>query len=143
MTKQDFENQAIERIKQHEGFRGELYLDQNNQITGGYGHNFSCIMPRKLAELILQYDFEIARHELDQCISLPALTRLPYAKYYVLVEMMFQLGAPRFQTFVKMIDAIEKGDCKEAAKEMRDSVWWREQTQNRAEALARIMESEE
>lgn len=143
MTSQQFEQEAIKRVKKHEGFRDYLYPDPRNPdiVTGGYGHNFSEPISQVLADKIFEYDWNVAKDELKKVFTWDALNRLPDYKYFVLVEMMFQLGSSTFKEFKKMIEAIQKGDCKEAARQMRDSLWY-QQCQQRVDTLAQILESE-
>ena len=54
--------------------------------------------------------------------------------------MMFNMGRPRLSRFHKMRRAIEAGDWKEAAVQMKDSKWYR-QVPNRAERLVKRMEA--
>ena len=60
----------------------------------------------------------------------------------ILVNMMFNLGRPRLSKFKKMNAALKKEDWKEAAKEGRDSRWYRQVT-NRAERLMTTLENVE
>ena len=59
-------------------------------------------------------------------------------RYNALVDMMFNLGKPRFLTFKKMIKAVECGDFDTAANEMLDSKWAR-QTKSRAIELSNLI----
>lgn len=144
MTEQQYDQEAIERIKRHEGYKAQLYRDPLNYniITGGYGHNFQELMSPKLAELILQYDVEIAKDSLKQIFKYEALNRLSYRKYWVLVELAFQLGITKFSKFVNFIAAINKGFCREAAEHLRDSKYYK-QVPTRVEELAEILEKSE
>ena len=54
--------------------------------------------------------------------------------------MMFNMGRTRLSKFKKMNAALIDGDWKEAAKEGRDSRWYRQVT-NRAERLMTRMEN--
>ena len=141
MLPDQFESEALTRVKLHEGFNATLYPDPLNPgiLTGGYGHNFHEPISPALAEKILLHDWDVAKTELGKAVNWEALNRLPYHKYFVLVEIMFQLGLTKFKSFKKMIAAIERGDMKEAAKELRDSKYYR-QVPDRAEKLAKILE---
>ncbi len=143
MKPDQFEQQALERVKQHEGYRANLYRDpiKPDIITGGYGHNFNEPISPALAEKILSYDWDIAKNELAKVFEFESINRLPYHKYFVLVELMFQLGLSRFKGFAKMVEAIKRGDVKAAAKELRDSEYYR-QVKGRAETLAGILEKD-
>lgn len=65
---------------------------------------------------------------------------LPGEVKEILVNMVFQMGRPRVSRFVNMLGAIKKHDWKSAANHGRDSLWWREQTRNRAERLMSRLE---
>ena len=56
----------------------------------------------------------------------------------VLIDMMFNLGSPRFKQFKKMIQALEDNDYSRASFEMLDSKW-AVQVGNRANYLAEKM----
>jgi GH24 family phage-related lysozyme (muramidase) len=142
MTPENFESEALVRVKLHEGYRANLYRDPLDPdiLTGGYGHNFNEPISPSLADKILSHDWEVAKNELGKAVNPEALNRLPYHKYFVLAELMFQLGFAKFKGFKKMIAAIHKGNIKEAARELRDSLYYKQVT-NRVEELAKILES--
>jgi lysozyme len=58
----------------------------------------------------------------------------------ICVNMMFNLGRPRFSKFKKTINYLEEHNWKEAGKEARDSLWYK-QVGNRAERLCSRLES--
>lgn len=58
----------------------------------------------------------------------------------ILANMCFNLGVNRLSKFVKMNAAIKEHNWKEAAREGRDSKWYRQVT-NRAERLMTRMEN--
>jgi len=60
----------------------------------------------------------------------------------LLVLMAFQLGVGGVLVFKRMLEAVKGGDFDLAAKEMRDSAWWRVQTPQRAERMAQAMETQ-
>ncbi len=107
MTPEKFESEALLRVKLHEGYRVKLYRDPLDPdiLTGGYGHNFNEPISPSLAEKIFRHDWEVAKNELGKAVNLDALNRLPYHKYYLLVELMFQLGLQKFKGF-------KKNDCR-------------------------------
>ena len=57
----------------------------------------------------------------------------------VLINMCFNMGAPRLGKFQNMKKAVEAGDWKQAAVEGRDSRWHK-QVPNRAERLMVALE---
>jgi hypothetical protein len=54
--------------------------------------------------------------------------------------MAFNLGGPRLARFMNMKNMLSQGKWKEAAKEGRDSLWYRQVT-NRAERLMKRLEN--
>lgn len=66
--------------------------------------------------------------------------RLDPVRQQIIVCMSYQLGVNGVAGFRRMCIALDKGDYIEAAAEMLDSVWAREETPERAKRLAGIME---
>jgi lysozyme len=87
-------------------------------------------------ELLLQEDIEEAESELDRV--LPEWASFDVIRRRVLVDMMFNLGAPRFMSFNRFRRALMLKDFDEAAKEMLLSKW-AEQVGIRAERLSEMM----
>jgi len=126
----------IENIKESEGFRGEEYLDSLDIPTIGFGTRLP--LTEAEAELILSFRLnQKISHLLEEK---PLIVRLPIEKQEVLFEMAYQLGVNGLLNFKMMWLALENFDYKVAAVEMLDSRWSK-QTPNRAEKLARQMES--
>ena len=126
------------RIKEHEGFSPTPYRDAHGWSIG-YGHfigegGSGLKISRTVGDKILDEDIHKFRFEI---MSL-GFGWLSEARTGVLVEMAFNLGFPRFQTFVKMLAAIEARDYEKAADEMLDSKWAK-QVKGRAETLAEVM----
>jgi lysozyme len=48
---------------------------------------------------------------------------LPEEAQLIIANMMFNLGRPRFEKFIKFIAAVEAADWEEAARQMKDSRW--------------------
>lgn len=122
----------VQRIKKHEGFRGEQYLDHLGNPTIGYG----ILLPlaEKEAEMLLQYRLANAIMELQD--NKPEIVRMPQAVQDALGEMAYQLGVPSLLKFVKMWKALKDEDYVLASKEALDSKW-AVQTPNRAKDVAR------
>ena len=72
----------------------------------------------------------------------PGWTHLDDVRQNVLLEMCFNLGAPRLNQFYKMWEAVERRDFKEAAAQMLDSKW-AQQVGQRAITLSAMMKSGE
>lgn len=128
-------NDLKERIKKHEGFRAEAYLDSLGYPTFGYG---SRRIREKYADLNMQDD-------LKECIALVEgyieneQISVDEFRIGILAEMTYQLGFQGVIGFKKMWKALRKMDYTEAAAQMKESRWFK-QTPVRAGELACKME---
>ena len=133
------------RIKEHEGFRDQVYKDSLGFATIGYGH---LVLPtdkfkegvtykKKDLEEVFDSDFNIAKSNANQLISgLP----LHHQAKCVIIEMVFQLGIGGVSKFKNMWRALKQNDYQIASEEMLDSKWAK-QTPKRAEELSSVMKS--
>ena len=124
----------VENIKKSEGFKGIEYLDSLNIPTIGYGTKLP--LSEEEAELILKHRLNKKIDELLQ--KKPVVMTLSQDRQLVLFEMAYQLGVNGLLKFKKMWDAIDNRDFATASAEMLDSRW-HQQTQLRAEKLAKVM----
>ena len=133
------------RIKEHEGFRDQVYKDSLGFATIGYGHlvldtdHFieGQSYPKEHLEKVFDGDFDTACSNANQLIKdLP----LHHQAKCVLIEMVFQLGIGGVSKFKNMWKALGEGDYQTASEEMLDSRWAK-QTPSRAEGLSEIMKS--
>ena len=124
------------RIRHHEGFRSDPYVDSLGHVTYGYGHKITPI--NKLsAERLLTSDLQIAfAHTVD--LFSDVWRNLNQVRREVLVEMVFQMGKTGVSKFKRMRQALREEDYHTAGNEMVDSRW-REQTPKRATCLAQLM----
>ena len=133
------------RIKEHEGFRDQVYKDSLGFATIGYGH---LVLPndpyeegvtysKEDLEKVFDGDFDTACSNANQLIKdLP----LHHQAKCVLIEMVFQLGIGGVSKFKNMWKALGEGDYQTASEEMLDSRWAK-QTPKRAESLSATMKS--
>ncbi len=137
----------IARMKVHEGTKKGKnglhipYRDSENYLTLGYG---ILIDPEKgggiyedEAEYLLNSRI---KRSLKEAEVFPWFNRMDLARQEVVVEMIYNLGLDKFKGFRNMIAALEKQDYTEAAKQGRDSLWYR-QVKTRGETLMRIVEN--
>ena len=133
------------RIKEHEGFRDQVYKDSLGFATIGYGHlvldtdHFieGQSYPKEHLEKVFDGDFDTACSNANQLIKdLP----LHHQAKCVIIEMVFQLGIGGVSKFKNMWKALGEGDYQTASEEMLDSRWAK-QTPSRAEGLSEIMKS--
>lgn len=124
------------RIRHHEGFRSDPYVDSLGHVTYGYGHKITPI--NKLsAERLLTSDLQIAfAHTVD--LFSDVWRNLNQVRREVLVEMVFQMGKTGVSKFVKMCQALVNQDYDTAAQEMMKSRWY-EQSKGRCTYLAYLM----
>ena len=125
----------LDRVKRHEGWRPRPYKCTAGKLTVGYGFNLEDRdLPQSIASLWLAYllqDAELRLHHLGLLHWV-----LSDVQKEVIVEMMFQLGAPRFMSFVRMCDCLRRGAVDYVPVEMLDSKWAREDCPSRARELA-------
>jgi len=136
---------VYEQLKEDEGVKYEIYLDHLGYPTFGVGHLIkesdeehgrevgTAVSEERVRECF-DADLETAIGECHNLYGEGDFGKLPDEVQQVLVNMMFNMGRPRLTGFKKFNAAIEARDWIEAAKEGRDSRWYRQVT-NRAERL--------
>jgi lysozyme len=129
------------QLRLHEGVEHKPYKCTAGYLTIGVGRN---IEERGLSDdeinYLLNNDVNIATDELVATFDWYA--DLDPIRQRVVVDMVFNLGMPRFKQFKNMIAALEEGDWTEASDQMMDSRW-AEQVGLRASRLATMMETGE
>lgn len=150
MTPQSREN-IFEQLKIDEGIKHECYLCSEDVPTFGVGHKILESDPEYGMPMgtpvdnervweVFQEDLEIA---ISECIILFGdfvWESFPGEVKEVCVNMMFNLGRPRFSQFKKTIGHLKAHRWSEAASEARDSKWYNQVT-SRAERLCGRLES--
>jgi len=139
------------QLKIDEGIVYEIYNDHLGYPTFGVGHLIlesdeefgrpvGTPVDEERVRACFDRDLEIAIGECDALYESGIFDGLPGEVQEILVNMMFNMGRTRLSKFKKMHGAILEGDWKEAAKEGRDSRWYRQVT-NRAERLMSRLEN--
>ena len=134
-----------EQLKVDEGVEYEIYEDHLGYATFGVGHlvlesdpehgqRVGTAVSEKRVRECFEHDLNTAINECNTLYGEGDFGRFPGEVQEILVNMMFNMGRPRLSGFKKFNAAIESGDWLEAAKEGRDSRWYRQVT-NRAERL--------
>lgn len=141
---------VFEQLKIDEGVVYEIYNDHLGYPTFGVGHlvlesdpehgqpTGTPVEEQRVKECF-ENDLDIAIGECNALYEGGEFNDLPDEVQQILVNMMFNMGRTRLSKFKKMHAAILEGDWKEAAKEGRDSRWYRQVT-NRAERLMKRLE---
>lgn len=129
----------IELIKKHEGVRLFPYLCTAKKLTIGVGRNLDDNGIRQdEADLMLSNDIKECEQVLES--RMDHWEALSEVRQAVLINMVFNLGWPRFSKFKKCIAAVNDCYFDRAAAEMLDSRW-AVQVGNRAIELSEMMKS--
>ena len=142
---------VYEQLKIDEGVEYEIYLDHLGYPTFGVGHLVLETDPEHGQEVgtaisedrvkeCFEKDLDTAISECNALYEDGVFGDLPGEVQEILVNMMFNMGRTRLSKFKKMHAAILEADWKTAAKEGRDSLWYRQVT-NRAERLMERLEN--
>lgn len=137
------------QLKIDEGVKFEIYLDHLGYPTFGIGH----LITKEDPEFGLPVGTKVSQERVTQCFNIDIeksvkACRMVYGVQFdswqdelqeILVNMAFNLGQTRLGKFVKFKAALNEKDYVKAAKEGRDSLWYRQVT-NRAERLMKRLE---
>jgi lysozyme len=126
----------IERIKANEGFRSKVYKCSEGVDTFGIG--FTWITEEESMHILAG---RVSKLHLDLLDDIDWYKDLPGEVQGVIIEMCFQIGRSGMLKFKKMIANLKKSNWKDAAEEMKDSLWYR-QTPQRCSRLADIVASQ-
>ena len=132
-------------IRRHEGSRRRPYRDSRGILTVGIGRNLDAV-PFRDDEIMLMFDNDVAdaTRQVERLFR-ETWTNLSAVRKAVLVDMMFNMGAPTLTGFKKMRRAVRVGDFEEAAAQMLDSRWATQvgrKPNQRAWRLATMMRSD-
>ena len=133
-------DKLTESLRKHEGLSLLPYEDTEGFLTIGFGTNLDAGISLKQAYALLEIKIAECEKELDR--AFPRWRDHNEARQNVLMEMQYNLGAPRLKKFVKMWAALDGGDYSLAALELLRSRW-HEQVGQRARTLADQMQSGE
>ena len=122
-----------------EGLRLKPYRDTVGKLTIGVGRNLDDVgISEDEAFYLLENDIQKAIQDATDIFGTSVWLSLDEIRQAVIIDMLFNLGKPRFLTFRKFIQAVKEKDFERAAKEMLDSRWAR-QVKKRAKRLAYMM----
>ena len=142
---------VYEQLKIDEGVEYEIYKDHLGYPTFGVGHLVLETDPEHGEEVgtpisedrvkeCFEKDLDTAISECNALYEAGVFGDLPGEVQEILVNMMFNMGRTRLSKFKKMHAAILEADWKTAAREGRDSLWYRQVT-NRADRLMERLEN--
>ena len=128
-----------EMLIRHEGIRLKPYRDTVGKLTVGVGRNLDDVgITREEALMLLDNDIDKVRREVRR--TFPWFAGLNPVRQNVVLNMVFNLGLPRFRRFTKTIAAVKAKHWDEAARQMLDSRW-AEQVGRRARELAEMIKT--
>ena len=125
-------NMLREQLKIDEGVKYEVYKDHLGYPTFGIGHlvvagdeEYGAAVGTPVSEERVNAVFEsdVAKFVSESKKVFPNLDELPEEAQQVIVNMCFDMGAPRLSKFKKFIAAVNDGNWSTAAVEMMDSRW--------------------
>ena len=136
-------DQLRDTLKIDEGVKYEIYNDHLGYPTFGIGHlvvesdeehgkPVGTPVSEDRVNSVFEKDVAIMIDEAKKIF--PNLDELPEEAQQVIVNMTFNMGAPRLAKFKKFIAGVNAGDWNTAAIEMMDSRW-ANQVGNRAVRL--------
>lgn len=150
--KKDKKDMNIEQLKEtlkiDEGVVYEIYNDHLGYPTFGIGH----LVLERDGEHGLPVGTPVSEDRVSECFEQDVQVVIedckklhdgwdgyPEEVKQIVANMMFNMGLTRLSKFNKHNAALQCGDWKEAAKEGRDSRWYKQVT-NRAERLMKRLE---
>ena len=132
-----------EQLKIDEGVKYEVYKDHLGYPTFGIGHlvvegdeehGKPVGTPVSEDRVNAVFESDVQKFVSESKKVFPNLDELPEEAQQVIVNMCFNMGAPRLSKFKKFIAAVNDGNWSTAAVEMMDSRW-ATQVGKRAERL--------
>lgn len=136
-------DKLINQLKKHEGLKFSAYEDTEGYITIGYGRmideRIGGRISEREAEFLLMNDIQ---NTMEEAKGFDFYEKLDPVRKGVIVNMLFNMGMPRFKTFVKFQQALVDGDYQKAADEMLNSKWAK-QVKGRAVELSMQMQKGE
>jgi len=121
-----------DQLKIDEGVKYEIYNDHLGYATFGIGHlivegdeehgkPIGTAVSEERVNAIFEED--VQKYISESKKVFPNLDDLPEVAQQVIVNMCFNMGAPRLSQFKKFIAGVNRGDWPTAAIEMMDSRW--------------------
>jgi lysozyme len=110
------------QLSKHEGVRNKPYLDTVDKITIGIGRNLTDrgLSPDEI-DYLFKNDINAAWKECE--LHIPGFADMSDTRKYAFVDIMFNLGWPRFSAFTDTLAATAAKDWDRVADELADSKW--------------------
>ncbi len=129
----------IRQLRLHEGERLVVYKCTGGKLTIGVGRNLEALgISQDESANMLSNDIDRVCEELDK--RLEWYQGLDDVRQRVLIDMAFNLGTSGLLKFKKTLSYVQSTHYHQASKSMLNSRWAK-QVGQRAETLARMMET--
>jgi lysozyme len=129
---------VIPTLMRDEGKRLKPYRCPAGKLTIGYGRNLDDVgVTDDEAMAMLEHDVDASIADCQKVF--PWFEGLDQVRQGVIVQMRFQLGLAGLLGFRNVLRAIARRDFVDAATEMLDSQWARDDSPARAQRLAKAM----
>jgi len=127
-----------EQIMRHEGFRSKVFVGPEGATLIGYGRNIKDKgLTKAEALMLLRNDIVECKADLYK-IFCKLFLGMDSSRRMALIDMRYTLGPGGFREFDQMIGAIRIENYALAAREMKDSRWYR-QVGNRGKVLYKML----
>lgn len=124
VIRSSFLDEYKQLTKDFEGLRLRPYKCSAGKLTIGYGRNLEDVgISKEEADAMFDVDFTKAMEGAAKILQEEGITGLHKQRFYVLTDMVFNLGYTGTKKFKKLLYALKKGLYDDAAKEMLDSQW--------------------
>lgn len=131
-----------EYIEGNEGRESRLYKCTKSKQTIGVGRNLSANgVNQDEIDLMFTNDLDLSFRALWNVFSTRTVDDMPPRRRMALMDLMFNIGEPRFRTFKKMIAAVKEDNWELAIVELLDSAYAR-QLPTRARKNACLLKGE-
>ncbi len=128
-------------IERHEGNKPTIYIDSVGVETVGIGHNLHKPLTREAILHILRDDIADATND---CLhAFPWFPELSQPRQWAMIDLCFNLGLKRLLGFPKFLNAMSLGDYERAARELQDSLWFKQVKSRGPEIVGMIRGSSE
>lgn len=129
----------VDQLIRHEGLRLKPYMDTVGKITIGVGRNLTdCGLSHAEALDLLDHDLSASIVELTRFSWFP---RLDAVRQRALIDLHFNLGRTRLDTFQRFIHACAVDRWADAGQELRASRWASQVQPDRRDRLVRMIET--
>jgi len=142
-------SQTKQIIKLDEGYKPQVYLDDEGFWTIGWGHYIGTNLENMrissvVAETIFGEDWKDAYEDACKLWGADFINGLTVGHFAACICLVFNLGLHKLKTlFTSTTPAIARGDFKLAAKHMRGNRKWLSQVKTRGERIIYMLETGE